>query len=96
MINGQNAFDLPVQIDLRTYENVQKNSISQRDDYTTGCLLDYLYWLHNWVLTRFILIAFTTVCLLDYPYVKENYKVIAIDLSKITSIWCWSKNNKTN
>ena len=43
MINGQNAFDLPVQIDLRTYENVQKNSISQRDDYTTGCLLDYLY-----------------------------------------------------
>ena len=29
--------------DLRTYDNIQKIAIGQGDDYTTGCLVDYIY-----------------------------------------------------
>ena len=44
MINGQNFFDQPVKTDLRTYDNIRKNSIGQGDDYTTGFILDYNYF----------------------------------------------------
>ena len=27
-----------------TYENIRKITLGQRDDYTTGCLLDYTYF----------------------------------------------------
>ena len=30
--------------DMITYDNIRKMSIGQRDDYTTGCLLDYNYF----------------------------------------------------
>ena len=44
MIDGQNFFDQPVKSNLRTYDNIQKFAIGQRDDYTTDCLLDYIYF----------------------------------------------------
>ena len=34
----------PVKNDKVTYENIRKIPIGQRDDYTTGCLLDYTYF----------------------------------------------------
>ena len=37
MIDGRNVFEN----NLRTYDNIQKITIGQRDDYTTGRLLDY-------------------------------------------------------
>ena len=40
----KNCFDQPVKYDLRTYENIQKIETGQRDDYTTGCLLDNNYF----------------------------------------------------
>ena len=43
MIESRKFFDQPVKNDIRTYRNIRKNAIIQRDDYTTGCLLD----LHN-------------------------------------------------
>ena len=43
MIDGKNVFDQPVKNDKVTYENIRKITIGQRDDYTTGCLLDYTY-----------------------------------------------------
>ena len=51
MIDGQNSFDQPVKNDLRTYDNVVNILIGQRDDYTTGCLLDYPYFKENYKLT---------------------------------------------
>ena len=42
MIDGRNLSDQLVENDLRTYGNIQKLAISQRDDYTISCLLDYL------------------------------------------------------
>ena len=44
MIDGKNFFDQPVKNNKVTYKNIRKNTIGQRDDYTTGCLLDYTYF----------------------------------------------------
>ena len=44
MIDGKNFFDQPVKNDQVTYENIRKIAIGQRDDYTTGCWLDYTYF----------------------------------------------------
>ena len=44
MIDGKNVFDQPVKNDKVTYENIRKNATGQGDDYTTGCLLDYIYF----------------------------------------------------
>ena len=44
MIDGKNFFDQSVKNNLRTYDNIQKTTISQGDVYTTGCLLDYNYF----------------------------------------------------
>ena len=50
MIDEQNFFDQPVKNNLRTYDNVGKITISQRDDYTTGCLQHYPYCKENYKL----------------------------------------------
>ena len=43
MIDGKNFFDQPIKNNKVTYKNIIKISIGQGDDYTTGCLLDYMY-----------------------------------------------------
>ena len=63
MINGENAFDQPIKNNKVTYKNIRKIATGQGDDYTTGCLLDYSYFM-------------------------DTYKMIAVDLSKTTSIRC--------
>ena len=42
MIDSKNLFDQPINSMTKTYEN-RKVATGQRDDYTTGCLLDYSY-----------------------------------------------------
>ena len=44
MIDGRNFFDQPINNMTKTYENIRKTTTSQWDDYTTGCLLDYIYF----------------------------------------------------
>ena len=44
MIDDWNFFDQQVKNDLTTYDNISKNTIDQRDDYTTGYLIDYSYF----------------------------------------------------
>ena len=44
MIDGQNFFEQPVTNDMKTYDNIQKITIGQGDDYTTGFLPYYLYF----------------------------------------------------
>ena len=44
MIDGKTFFDEPVKNDKVTYENIRKIATGQGDDYTTGCLLDYIYF----------------------------------------------------
>ena len=44
MIDGKNFFDQPVKKYKITYENIRKIAIGQVDNYTAGCLLDYIYF----------------------------------------------------
>ena len=43
-IDGKNLFDQLVKSDMKTYDNIQKITTGQGDDYTAGCLLDYSYF----------------------------------------------------
>ena len=44
MTDGKNFFDQPLKSDKVTYENTRKMATGRGDDYTTGCLLDYIYF----------------------------------------------------
>ena len=48
MINGENFFDQPIKNNKVTYDNIRKIAIGQGDDYTTGCLLDYSYFVDTY------------------------------------------------
>ena len=48
MINGKNFFDQPIKNNKVTYENIRKIATGQGDDYTTGCLLDYPYFVDTY------------------------------------------------
>ena len=50
MIDGRNFFDKPINNMNNTYENIRKITTGERDDYTTGCLLDYTYFKENYKL----------------------------------------------
>ena len=34
-------FDKPIKNDIKTYKKIRKITTGQKDDYITGCLLDY-------------------------------------------------------
>ena len=44
MIDRKKFFDQPIKNDKVTYENIRKIATCQGDDYTNGCLLDYIYF----------------------------------------------------
>ena len=44
MIVVKNVFDQPVKNNKVTYQNIRKFATGQGDDYTTVCLLDYIYF----------------------------------------------------
>ena len=48
MINGENSFDQPIINKKITYDNLRKLATGYRDDYTTGCLLDYPYFIKTY------------------------------------------------
>ena len=45
MINGENFFDQPIKNNKVLYDNIRKIAIGQGHDYTTGCLLNYPYFI---------------------------------------------------
>ena len=47
-INGENFFDQPIKNNKVTYENIRKIATGQGDNYTTGCLLDYPYFMDTY------------------------------------------------
>ena len=48
MINGENFFDHTIKNNKVTYENIRKIATGQGDDCTTGCLLDYSYFMDTY------------------------------------------------
>ena len=49
-IDGTNFYDQLINDLIRQYDEVRKISTGQADDYTTGCLLDFLYFEKNYKL----------------------------------------------
>ena len=47
-IDGKNFFDKPIKDNKVTYENIRKITTGQGDEYTTGCLLDYIYFKNHY------------------------------------------------
>ena len=48
MIGGKNFFGQPLKKDKTSYDNILKIETGQGDDYTTGRLLDYIYFKENY------------------------------------------------
>ena len=47
-IDGKTFFDQPIKDNKVTYESIRKITTGQGDDYTTGCLLDYIYFKNHY------------------------------------------------
>ena len=47
-INGEKFFDQPIKDNKTTYDNIRKIAIGYGDDYATGCLLDYPYFIETY------------------------------------------------
>ena len=43
-IDGRNFYDQSINDSIKQFHEVTKMSTGQVDDYTTGCLLDYVYF----------------------------------------------------
>ena len=48
VINGENFFDQPIKNKKITYDNIRKIATGYSDDNTTGCLLDYPYFIETY------------------------------------------------
>ena len=44
LIDGKSFYDLQINDSIKQYYEIRKTATGQRDDYTTGCLLDYQYF----------------------------------------------------
>ena len=51
LINGRNFYDQPINDQIKQYNEIRKTATGQRDDYTTGCLLDHQYCKDHYNLT---------------------------------------------
>ena len=47
-INGRNFYDKPINDTIKQYDETRKISTGQGDDYTNGCLLEFVYFKNNY------------------------------------------------
>ena len=47
IIDGRNFYDNPIESDIEKYRELKKVMIGKREDYTTGSLLDFNYFLKH-------------------------------------------------
>ena len=50
LIDGRNFYDQPINDQIKKYYEVRKVKTGKGDDYTTGSLLDYYYFLKHYQL----------------------------------------------
>ena len=50
LVDGRNFYDQPISEEIKKYDEIRKIAIGKGDDYTTGCLLDYQYFLNHYQL----------------------------------------------
>ena len=44
LVDGRNFYDQPINDQIKKFDEIRKIATGKRDDYTTGCLLDYQYF----------------------------------------------------
>ena len=47
-IDGRNFYDKLINDKIKQYDEIRKISTGQGDDYTIGCLLDFVYFKNNY------------------------------------------------
>ena len=47
LIDDRNFYDQPINDLIKQYDEIRKIATGKGDDYTTGCLLDYQYFITN-------------------------------------------------
>ena len=50
LINSNNFYDQPINDQIKKYDETRKIATGKGDDYMTGCLLDYQYFLNHYQL----------------------------------------------
>ena len=50
LVDGRNFYDQNISDDFKKYEELRKVMTGREEDYTTGSLLDYDYWINNYKL----------------------------------------------
>ena len=50
LIDGRNFYDQPINDSIRKDDEIRKIATGKRDNYATGCLLDYYYFKKNYQL----------------------------------------------
>ena len=50
LIDGRNFYDQPINDLIKQYDGIKKIVRGKRDNYTTGCLLDYQYFKNHYKL----------------------------------------------
>ena len=53
LIDGMNFYDQPINDQIKKYDEIRKIETEQRDDFTTGCLLDYQFYKDHYQLIAF-------------------------------------------
>ena len=48
LIHGRNFYDQPINDLVKEYDEIRKTAAGKGDDYTTGCLLDYGYFIDHY------------------------------------------------
>ena len=71
MIHGKNFFDKIIKNDQRTYNKIRRITTRQRDDYTTGCLLHYVYFKNYYNIAVDLKVVSATFLLVCFSSLKE-------------------------
>ena len=50
LIDGRNFYDQPINDQIKKHDEIRKIARGKGNDYTTGCLLDYFYFLNHYQL----------------------------------------------
>ena len=82
MINGENVFHQPIKNNKVTHENIRKIATGQGYDSTTGCLLDYSYFMDTY---KMIAVDLSKRQVSRNKKKKHN-KIIMLARSKLNSI----------
>ena len=88
MIDGRNFFDQPIRNDQIRYDNIWKIVNGQGENYTTGCLLDYLHFKEYYKLIAIDLSKQQTI---DADP-KDNILNVKLSISQLNKLKLWIKS----